>query len=419
MNIFEQHSPSIERTHITLEDGDKERYGLSGDELRDAMSAYNKSDKSGLRPNSEKFLLEEKRRVFQIQQEKEARARMKQEKEEADEKARFIPTNSQVIITAPHVVGAITIEEPIKNTKHVPVKNIFEEPEKVFLLKKMLSSVYAHRPNPQDFVGAMQGTPFEKKYSKNAIARDIKRREINQTMMDMDSGQFGKSFKEKNESNFLHGEMLQLIIIDRMNAGWIPDMKAIMTCDVDDHSAGIDAAVQYKKTAYFGMSFDMTISENKEFVEKKIQKNWDFYISKGFIPYIKYYQDPEDPSIKGMRSMPKFIIGGSREDLERLSNAYVTDRLDSIEHDPLLYTIIAQIEIQLQKILTFYELHDHAPQGTIHSSYLEYSRFARFFEKIKASIDFDNQKNNTTIQKHLQENTLYKIVKEYTPIINK
>ncbi len=118
-------------------------------------------------------------------------------------------------------------------------------------------------------------------------------------------------------------------------------------------------------------------------------------------------------------SMPKFIIGGSREDLERLSNAYVTDRLDSIEHDPLLYTIIAQIEIQLQKILTFYELHDHAPQGTIHSSYLEYSRFARFFEKIKASIDFDNQKNNTTIQKHLQENTLYKIVKEYTPIINK
>lgn len=417
MKDIEHNQPNVEQNNIVLEEGDKVLYGLSGMALHDAMLAYNRSDKSGVRPNSTAYILEEKKKaLLKIQKEKNDE-QVKKEALLAAEQALFIPTHIPTILTAPEVVGKIDIQEPVKKTKHVPVKNIFENPVMLSTLKEMLSSVYLHRPNPEDFIDIMDDSGYLQEYSKQAIEADIKKLQVNKTLIDMKDEQYGDWFKEKNESNFQHGEMLQLIIIDRINEGWIPDVTAIMTSYVDDLRVGIDSAVQYKKTGYFGMSLDMTISNSEDIVKKKIQKNWDFFISKGRIPTVKYYQDPNDSSVKGMRSMPKFIVGGSRDDLERLTEAYITKNLESISDDPLKYTIIAQIEVQLKKILDFYSSQDHSYGSTLYFAYKQYSQFSLFFEHIKLSVDYDTKKNDPIVQDHLAKNSLYTILNSYTPTI--
>ena len=315
-----------------------------------------------------------------------------------------------------HIVGNIELpEEETKKEKKI-IKNLFENPETLKKLKEKLKPVYEHRPDPMHFIGIAKGTEFEKEYTQEAIEKDIKYYQISRLGIEMQNAQYGESLKDKNDSSFEHGEILQTIIIDRINNGWIPEMEAIMTHDIDDLKAGIDSVMQYKKEAYFGASFDMTISEKPEIIEHKIQKNWEYYVFKGKVPYVKYFEDPKHPETRGRRVMPKFVIGGSREDLEQLTNAYLADDMTVLDMHPLKYAVIAQVDAQLEKILDFY----NKPENILHFKFNhareQYIRFKEFLNDIKQSIQYDQvTAENPEVKKYIENNKVYQISKEYIP----
>jgi hypothetical protein len=173
--------------------------------------------------------------------------------------------------------------------------------------------------------------------------------------------------------------------------------------------------MQYKKKAYFGASFDMTISKESKVVEEKIQKNWDRYVLQGKFPQVKYFEDPENPNDRGPRVMPKFIIGGSLEDLEQLTDAYLQNNKASLNAHPLKYAVIAQIDAQLQKILSFYN--DPKNLFNVKFSYAreQYLNFQTFFNDIKKSIQYDAAMQSQELKEYIENNKVCQISKSYIP----
>jgi hypothetical protein len=293
-------------------------------------------------------------------------------------------------------------------------KSIVDDMEKMIELAKKLEDVYSHRPDPAHFVGAMANSPKHSgDYTKEKISADIKYVEETRNKIDESNADSGRELLDRKEEGFQLSEMLQTIIIDRINNGWIPDMKGIMTSDFDDIAVGIDSAMKYKKDKYFGTSLDMTITSKEEVAENKIQKNWDRFIKKGAIPTLKYFEDPENPAVKGRRSMPKFIIGGSKKDLEELAEAYLTNNLDSIADHPLKYAVVAQIDEQLQKDLVYYEDNTNDPKLSFANE--QYKHFAEVFEDIKKSINFSERMKDLELYEYLKSNTVYQASRNYQP----
>jgi hypothetical protein len=65
-----------------------------------------------------------------------------------------------------------------------------------------------------------------------------------------------------------------------------------MTSDFDD-LLGVDLVTKHKDGGYFGTAYDTTVSSNPDNIKNKLSKNWKNNISKGALPVVKYFQDPD------------------------------------------------------------------------------------------------------------------------------
>jgi hypothetical protein len=311
-------------------------------------------------------------------------------------------------------VGTIVLPETEVRQKKM-IKNFFESPEALTAIKEKLSNVYTNRPDLKTFINGVKGK-YAELYTEESVNEDIKYVEMNRSLITIGNERYGESLTAKHEAGFEHGEILQAIIIDQINNNnWLPDMKGIMTSDYDDLKVGIDCALRYEKDTYFGTSFDMTISEKEEVVEAKMQKNWDRYITKGKIPTLKYFEDPDNHEIKGRRSLPKFVIGGSRDDLESILTAYSNNDFESIANHSLKYTIIAQIDAQLTRDWEFYHAEENKDKQEFTFAREQYDRFKAVFDDIKRAVNFDEKIQEEVNASHLSKNTIYSVAKNFTP----
>ena len=418
MKLFENEPP--------ISTGEEEINRLSGHELTLAMSEYQKAKKiaeenkttlTAVRPNSPAY--------FKLQRELRDKE-LKQAEDEAIKKAEIAKSKEPVFIERPvhktpemSVVGKIEVKEP-KDDKQKKIKkeliSLFENPTIKKNIDSKLKPVYDHRPDPYKFVGLVD-LQDENFYSQESIEKDLAYVSGIRSSIDDKNSLYGESLKSKRESGFEQSEIFQVMVIDLINKGWIPNMESIMTHDYDDLHAGIDSVMQYRKELYFGASFDMTINEDTEAIEKKIQKNWDHYISQGKVPYVKYFEDPENPENRGKRVMPKFIIGGSQEDLLSLTRAYINDDNELLQNHPLKYTFIAQIESQLSKILEFYNSPECALNSEFDYAREQYKHFEEFLADIKNSVDYDSNIQKDEVGEHIKNNKVYQISQSYTPKI--
>ena len=239
-----------------------------------------------------------------------------------------------------------------KRTFSIKSEGVLKSVEDQVALARRLQKVYENRPNPNDFVGAMAGTKFESKYTKEAIDQD------NQYVLDTKAA-IEKSNKDKGlemfyilENGFSLSEMMQAMIIDRINDGMFPSFKAIMTSERDDLRIGMDAIFKSRDTQ-IGASWDFTSSGSVEEIQNKLEKIWKYDIEKGAIPVVKYYEDP-DTHKKGSLMVPKFVIGCSKKEIEFFAKKYLEGSEKELNNHPLKYLIIKQMDEQLQPVLKYF-----------------------------------------------------------------
>lgn len=239
--------------------------------------------------------------------------------------------------------------------------SVFDSPEKTIQLFRKLTNVYDNRPDEMSFIGAQdnnQNEDIKKQYTKEAIQADIAYVAKRKKQIAEANASSGKAVLENNEESFQHSEIMQAMIVDCINEGWFGDMKAMMSSEYDDIAKGVDAIMQSKdaqrKNTYIGTSFDFTLAEKPDHILKKLTKNWQRSVEEGKVPSVKYFIDP-DTKEKRSLSLPKCIVIGTNQDIEELATAYLENNEQTKRNHPFRFTMIDQIEEQLDKAIVFFQ----------------------------------------------------------------
>ena len=282
------------------------------------------------------------------------------------------------------------------NEKYTPPEekkpSILDSMENQIALANKLGNVYENRPDIDKFKGAMAGTKFESEYTEEAINKNKLYVEQTRAKIEESNSNFGKERLEHLEGGFQLSEILQAMIVDRLNKHWFKDCQAIMTSDFDD-LCGIDAVIKHEKGGYLGIALDFTVTNQDKKIYEKVKKNWTQNTEEGKIPTVKYFEDP-DTKEKGRLLVPKFIIGGSKKDVEELSSAYLINNTEVLENHPFKYMMLLQIEEQLQTVLDYYEAHSGEPK--IQFAKKQYERIQTILRNMKNEIHSDEKMHENT-----------------------
>lgn len=246
-----------------------------------------------------------------------------------------------------------------------------------------LQNVYRKRPDITEFEGVLSGTKFADDYSATQIETDGKYVETTRERIEEENRSKGKERQNIFEENFVFAEAAQAMITDRLNT-WLPDFKTIMTSDYDDLKVGVDMVMKDKEGGYFGTAFDATVSSDAERIKEKIQKNWDNNVSKGSLPVVKYFQDP-DTGKKGRILVPKFIIGAAATDVNQMAKAYLSGTENTLDNHPFRKMIFEQILTQIEGVLDFYEDKKDNPQYSF--AYRQYIRVEKMIKEATKELN--------------------------------
>jgi len=276
-------------------------------------------------------------------------------------------------------------------------------------LAKKLEKVYENRPNPRAFVGSMQGTKYEKDYTLDMVKKDEQYVEEKRAKIEEKNNSKSQTDINYAEQGFQLSEILQAMIVDRMNKNWFKDCKAIMTTDFDDLRVGIDAVMKHEKGGYLGASFDFTVSNQDKIIYEKLNNHWKNNVIDGKIPTVKYFEDP-DTKQKGKLIVPKFIIGASKKDVEELANAYLADNKTVLDNHPLKYLMLLQIEEQLQTVLDYYETTD---TKSFEFAKTQYERIQTLLRSMKNEIHLDEKMHEVDLHEYSKQSIALDMIKRF------
>lgn len=288
--------------------------------------------------------------------------------------------------------------------------SILDNQEKLFNLARKLGNVYENRPDIDSFVGAMRGTKYGNDYSKESIDKDKLYIKKTREKIDEKNSSFGRDALDRNEGGFQLSEILQAMIVDRLNKKWFKEISTIMTSDYDDLHVGMDAIMKRQK-GYLGVSFDFTVTNKDTKIYDKLKKEWANNIAGGKIPVVKYFTD-YDTKEKGRLLVPKFIIGASKKDVEELANAYLTDNTEVLENHPLKYVILLQIEEQLQTALDYYETNSGNEKFKFAKQ--QYENIQKILRGMKQEVHADEKMHeNTDLHEYVKSNVALDMIRRF------
>ena len=288
-------------------------------------------------------------------------------------------------------------------------ESVLRKQENMIALARRLEGVYAKRPEMEDFEGVMADTKFANDYSKESINKDLLYVEDTRNKIDIANSSRGQAALDHFEENFAFAEAAQAMIVDRLNS-WLPDFKSIMTSDYDD-LFGVDLVTKHKDGGYFGTAYDATVSSNPDNIKNKLSKNWKNNISKGSLPVVKYFQDP-DTGQKGRILVPKFIIGASATDVNDMAKAYLAGTESSLDAHPFRKLMLDQIEIQLNDALYYFEDHQDDPRFNL--ARREYTRVKEMIKGVKQQLVDSNVIDPLAYHEYSKNSLALKMINEFS-----
>jgi hypothetical protein len=294
------------------------------------------------------------------------------------------------------------------NNEKLPV-DIFHSVEKQVLLARKLEKAYSNRPELSNFIGAMPDTKFAPEYTEESIRNDEQYVETTRKNIEQSIHSRGERNAEVKEANFAVSEMMQALIVDRINNGWLDEFSAIMTSDFDDLKSGIDAIMKHKSGQYVGAAFDFTSAADEEVLRNKLDKEWERRIEKGSIPTVKYFEDP-DTHAKGKILAPKFVIGATRKDIEELADAYLENKEEVLKEHKFQYLIIEQVYEQLVAILDYYDKHN-TPENTFATKH--YEGVYVFVQRMRDRFVSEGKINTIEFYEYAKESPALQIMREF------
>lgn len=297
----------------------------------------------------------------------------------------------------------------LENKIFQPKPGILEDMQSQLLLARKLESVYANRPDIASFVGAMKDSKHAHEYSVVSVQRDRDYVKNTRAAIDEKNHANGQDTLNKIEGGFQLSEILQAMVVDRMNHNWYKECKAVMTSDFDDLKAGIDAVMKHEYGGYLGTSFDFTVTSKDTIVYEKLTREWQKNVVGGNIPTVKYFEDPDTKEKKRLL-VPKFIIGASKKDIEELADAYLSNNQEVLNNHPFKYVMLLQIEEQLQTVLDYYDTHT---DPALSFAKKQYEQIQNLLRRMKNEIHFDEEVKRIDLYEHSKNSVALDMMRRF------
>lgn len=301
------------------------------------------------------------------------------------------------------------MKENFEQPRNTNTESILDSIENQLVLTRKLGDVYDNRPDLNSFVGAMKGTKYEEKYTEESIRMDEEYVENTRKKIDESNSSGGRQNLDNKEIGFQLSEMMQAMIVDRLNNHWFKNFQAVMTSDFDDLKVGIDAVLKHEKGTYLGAAFDFTVTNQDTIIYKKLKKEWEDHVVKGSIPTVKYFEDPDTKEKKSLL-VPKFIIGASKKDVEDMAQAYIVNDVEVLENHPLKYVILQQIEEQLQTVLDYHET--NPDNEKLAFARRQYEAIQKLLRIMKNDIHID-ENMNVDLHEYSKENKALDMMRRF------
>ena len=299
----------------------------------------------------------------------------------------------------PEVARPKTAESPLKN------------PDNMMKLFLRLQNVYSDRPDTSKYKGAMADTKFADEYSDEEIAKDDLYVINTRNKIEEHNRAKGQEAFDRFQENFAFAEAGQAMIVDRLNT-WIPDSTTSMTADRDDLKVGVDFLTTNKNGGHFGTAFDVTLSSDEDFINKKLTKNWENNIAKGVLPVVKYAKDPETGK-RGRLLTPKFIIGASADDINAMANAYLTGSEQSLDNHPFRKLFLEQIRVQYNDALDYYENDNNKDDARFNLARREYARVKTMIDEAEKALDESQAVDRLEYHEYSKESLTLKLINDF------
>lgn len=298
----------------------------------------------------------------------------------------------------------------IKKSPEGSSEGILFSQENQLDLARRLKSVYDNRPVIKSFIGAMAGTKYEKGYTTEALEKDEKYVRDTQARIYEDNSSSGRANLDYIETSFQLSEIMQAMIVDRMNNNWFKDCETIMTSEYDDLSVGIDAVMKHKRGGYLGASFDFTVTNKDKKIYDKLNDEWGRNVSKGKVQTVKYFEDAGNGQ-RGRLLVPKFVIGASKQDVEELAQAYLADDQETLDNHPFKYLMLIQMEEQLQTALDYYET--DGENTSFDFAKTQYNRIQGLLRSMKNEIHLDEKMKDVDLYEYTKRSIALDMMRRF------
>lgn len=200
--------------------------------------------------------------------------------------------------------------------------------------QKILNSPQ-HRVSEQSFI---------KTYGKDVVEKDMS------VARERRAGYESDRTPEQKESYMLAEIFEAMMLTEGQESGWLgDDVKLQKTTDYDDMFNHTDMIAEWHSNRAeahsLGLAVDVTFGARS--LEKKFDRLQED-INKGRLSKIKYA--PKEQS-----SVPRVIIGMSRETVHELMNLWMEEEYDALGKHPIQTVVLEQILAQLQSISKYAE----------------------------------------------------------------
>ncbi len=151
------------------------------------------------------------------------------------------------------------------------------------------------------------------------------------------------------------GAITEFIVGKHIGAWFANLATAHPTSEFDDYKNSIDIVLEYKDAPqdgkYLGLGLDVTFSTNKEIINKKLDRIWNYDLREGKPASVKYFESAEK-NVHGSIELPRVLVALDPRMVKELMRLEDKNKVEELDNHPVQIVILYQLQ---QQFAAFYK----------------------------------------------------------------
>jgi|GEM_PF-2674816 len=192
---------------------------------------------------------------------------------------------------------------------------------------------------------------FSDCFSSEDIRRDTEEVSQLQTIFKQNLNKEREKYPDDPTSGQIEniGAITEFIVAKHISTWFANLIKAHPTAEFDDYKNNIDLVLEYidspENSKYIGLGLDVTFSTNKEIINKKLDRIWNYDLREGKPASVKYFES-SDKKVHGSIEVPRVVVALDPRMVKELMRLEDKNKIEELDNHPVQIVILYQLQQQ-------------------------------------------------------------------------